>query len=265
MVLVVAPAALLVSGSVPSLVVPRSVTSSAARCCPGPETRPPSLLRIAAGGLRPWVRRWRIVVIRAESGIPTTTAASSSSTTPAAPATGPPVLLTRHTRRVHDPAQDSEEENAKQDRAHVEIPVRATAAAAQVGIPALALVGEGEAVLDPAAALEDVRVVFGAVALADDVRGAELELLGQLGDTGPLDVLGAVAGALVGAAHDVDGEEVAEGLCGEAFELRGGGRAAVGCEGAVAAEGEGLHIREEDCVFGLAGCCGEGQQQREGE
>jgi hypothetical protein len=66
------------------------------------------------------------------------------------------------------------------------------------------VLGEDEAVLDAAAALEDVRVVGVGVALAGDVGAAELELGGQGGGAGPLDVLGVVGGALVRAAHHVD-------------------------------------------------------------
>lgn len=196
-----------------------------------------------------------------EAGVPSASATSSGPTTAASTAptgsTSPSILSAGHARRVENPSQDGEEDNAKDIgspvRPFVIVTTAATATAtslAQIRIPPLALVRESEAVLDAAAAAEDVWVVGVGVAFAHDVRGPELELLGQGGGAGPLDVFGAVAGAVVGAAHDVDGVEVAEGRVGEALELGRGGDAAVGCRCAAAAEGEGLDFGEEDCVFG---------------
>lgn len=134
-------------------------------------------------------------------------------------------------------------------------PAAAAAAAAairDVREPLLAEFGEDEAVLDAAGAAEDVGVVGAGVALAEDVGGAELELGGQGGGAGPLDVLGAVGAALVRAAHHVDGVQGADARGGDAAELRDRGHAAVG-GGLVGAKGQGLHRGEEDGVLGARG------------
>lgn len=81
----------------------------------------------------------------------------------------------------------------------------------------LALVGQDDAVLDAAAALEDVGVVGGRVALADDVGAAELEGGGERGGAGPLDILPVVARALVGALHCLDLVQRAQRPSGYAF------------------------------------------------
>lgn len=118
------------------------------------------------------------------------------------------------------------------------------AAPDKLGPALLALGGEGEGVLDAAAAAQDVGVVGAGVALADDVGGAEAELGRELRGAGPLDVLGAApAGAVVGTAHQVDGVLGAEARVRDAPELRDSGHAPVG-GGSVAAEGEGLDLVE---------------------
>lgn len=145
---------------------------------------------------------------------------------------------------VHDIPQDSDEDGPEEIRKPVHrLPGAAAppAAAGQVGPPLLALAREDDAVLDAAAAPEHVGVVGRGVALAGDVGGAELELGGQLGGAGPLYVLGAVAGAAVVAAHDVDVVQGAEGLRGGASQLRGGGGPAVGGV-AACAEGYGFDL-----------------------
>lgn len=101
-----------------------------------------------------------------------------------------------------------------------------------------ALCRQGKAILDTAGTLEDVVVVGRRVALAYDVGAAELEGLGERGGAAPLDVLGAVGGALVVAAHDVDVIEVADFGVRETAQLGDGGDAAVLRHGAVAPEGE---------------------------
>lgn len=115
-------------------------------------------------------------------------------------------------------------------------------------VPALASQSEG--VLDAAAASENIRVIGAGVALANDVRGHERQLLGQRGRAAPFDVLAAVGGALVGAAHHVNVVQRAQLLGRHAFELRDGRDAARGGLGAVAAEREGLHLGEEDGIVG---------------
>lgn len=145
--------------------------------------------------------------------------------------TGVPDNISRH--EDHDDAED------------VRGPVCATttpAAAANVGMSLLALVCEDEAVLDTATALEDVRVIRRGVALTDDLGAAKLEGRGQGRGARPLDVLGAIAGALVDAAHGVDLVQRAHGPAGYAFQLGYRGDAAV--RGlAVGMEGEGLDLK----------------------
>ncbi|KAF1731563.1 hypothetical protein CRV24_007749 [Beauveria bassiana] len=123
----------------------------------------------------------------------------------------------------------------------------------QVRISALAQLRERERVLDTAAALEHVRIVGRGVTLTDDVGRAELELSGQRGGAAPLDVLVAVRGALVGAAHHVNGVEAAEGARRDAPELRHGRDAAVRRLGAAAAERQRLHRGEEHGGVGWRG------------
>lgn len=121
----------------------------------------------------------------------------------------------------------------------------------EVWISSLALAGEGDGVLDTAAALEDIRVIGVGITLADDIGAAQLELVGDRGGTAPLDVLGPVGGALVGAAHHVDVDMAAQIRVGDALELGGGRHTAVCGLCAVAAEGEGLHVGEEDGILGF--------------
>lgn len=172
---------------------------------------------------------------------------------------------------VHDPEQHAHEEDTEKPAAQVRAPRLVGVGAAEgptvptsppgepaaapggrdVGEAPLAELGEDEAVLDAAGAAEDVGVVDGGVALAEHVGGAELELGGQRGGAGPLDVLGAVRGALVRAAEHVDFVQGAHARGGDAAELRDRGHAAVAGL-PVCAQGEGLDLREEDGVFGLA-------------
>jgi hypothetical protein len=82
----------------------------------------------------------------------------------------------------------------------------------------VSFIGEDKAVLDTAAAFEDVRVFGVIVSLADYVCGAELELFGERGGAGPLDVVLVVVCASVLAAHYVDFIEAA-GAAADTFEL----------------------------------------------
>lgn len=85
-------------------------------------------------------------------------------------------------------------------------------------VPLLPFLCEHQAVLDTAAALEDVGVVRGFVALANDVGGAELELRRERRGAGPLDVIVIVVGASVLAAHHINFIE-AFSVAADAFEL----------------------------------------------
>lgn len=119
----------------------------------------------------------------------------------------------------------------------------------QVPEPSLPELRQQQPVLDAAAALEHPGVLGAAVPLADDVRGAELELRRQRRGAGPLDILVVVVGALVDAAHRVDRGEVADALGGaSAGQLRDGREAARGGH-LVGAQGEGVDFGEEDGVF----------------
>jgi hypothetical protein len=155
--------------------------------------------------------------------------------------------------RVDDPAKNANEDNGKDQSA----PVNATAtviepaAVGDVGVSSLALAGQGELVLDAAAALEDVGVVGVCVSFADDVGAAKLELLRERRGAAPFDVLVAPGGALVGAAHDVDFVEVADGAARDAAQLGNGRYATVVRHGALAAEGKGLDVGELDGILGL--------------
>lgn len=155
--------------------------------------------------------------------------------------------------RVDDPAENANEDNGKDQSA----PVNATAtviepaAVGDVGVSSLALAGQGELVLDAAAALEDVGVVGVCISFTDDVGAAELELLGERRGAAPFDVLIAPGGALVGAAHDVDFVEVADGAARDAAQLGNGRYATVVRHGALAAEGKGLDVGELDGILGL--------------
>jgi hypothetical protein len=131
------------------------------------------------------------------------------------------ISTSSNTSRVKYPKQDAHKDNRKQPSRHIRASLAITKPLASrvsnVRIPLLALVGEGKRILDAAAALEHIWIICRGVALAYDVGATELELLGQGSCTAPFDVLLAVGGALVGAAHDVDGVQVAEGLAGDAF------------------------------------------------
>lgn len=164
----------------------------------------------------------------------------------------PAVLVVASLGPHEDAVQDVPQDRDEDDPEGIDRPVRRRrpaapslpATAGQLGPPLLALGSQGDAVLDAAAALEDVGVVGRGVALAGDVGGPELELGGQLGAARPLYVLAVVARAPVVAAHDVDPVPGAEGRGGDALQLGRGGDAAVGGL-AVSAEGQGL-----DLLFG---------------
>lgn len=70
---------------------------------------------------------------------------------------------------------------------------------------------------------------------------------------------------MVRAAHDINREEVADGLGGDAFELGDRVDTAGGCFCAVAAEGERADAGEENCVLGAGGEGeeGEGEDERQ--
>lgn len=92
-----------------------------------------------------------------------------------------------------------------------------------------ALLGQDEAVFHATAALEHILVIGVGIALADDVRAAQLERRGQVCCAGPLDVLRRVAGSLVRAAHEVYLVQLADVGIGDAFELGCGADATVRC------------------------------------
>lgn len=107
--------------------------------------------------------------------------------------------------------------------------------------------------------------VFGGQRGFETLR-TELQLRRQLCCAAPLYVLGVIAGALVLAAHNIDGVFCANIAVGDTFQLGDGGDAPVGGL-LVAAEGERLDVGEENSVAGLGclGACKEGQQSEEGE
>ena len=247
---------------------PSGVTCRASRRKARPEAGTPSILLLASerpttGRVRfpPGVRRWGIVGTTAEARIKPTSAATS-----AAAATGAVIITTTAWTLsgakvsvpvvagpgiVEDIGKHSDEERPKDDGEPAVVAVRLFEGADKLRMALLALGGEGEAVLDGAGALEDVGVVGGRVALADDVGAAEADVVREGGGAAPFDVLARVRGALVGAAHDVNVGEAAEGRVREAGELGHRGHATVGGARAVAAEGEGLDLGEEDGVAGL--------------
>lgn len=82
----------------------------------------------------------------------------------------------------------------------------------------MSLVCEHKPIFDTAAALEDIWILRVVVSFADDVRGTELEFLGERGGACPLNVVFVVIGASVLATHDVDFIQAAGGAT-DAFEL----------------------------------------------
>lgn len=201
-----------------SCIIARRSTRSRTREEPG---LPASSLRRRATRL---VRRRRIVIFSPATSAESTAAAPRApSPAVAAPAVAasavprlPPCavvgLLARvHARRVDHPEQDANKGDGEEDAvpAHFllflaaasRFSVTAAAAAAfgassppstaptaleEVRVPLLALVGQDEAVLDAAAALEHVLVVGRGVALADDVGAAQLERGREVCGAGPL-------------------------------------------------------------------------------
>lgn len=168
-------------------------------------------------------------------------------------------ILVVGVRRVYDPSRHTHKEQ-QEGKTSPAPGINRRTIGLNVGISPLALGRERNAVLDAAAALEDVRVVGAGVPLAYDVGGAEPQLLGQGRGAGPLDVGVVVGRALVGAAHEVQVDEAAERRVRDALELGHGADATVAGHGAAAAEGEGLDVGEEDGIFGgfgfgVAGAC----------
>ena len=113
-----------------------------------------------------------------------------------------------------------------------------------------------QSIFDSTAALQHVWVVAGIVSFADHICASELEFWRQVGFACPFDVLFAVAGAGVRAAHYVDRVKVARAAA-DTLELWNGGDAAVGREG-IFAESEGFDGGELDAV-GACGGSGEGE------
>ena len=184
----------------------------------------------AAGGFSPGIWRRGIIIRPTASSTGAASPSAASTSTPGIswpPLAWLPVIVGLYTGAVENPPQNTKEDDAEDVCAPVRL-ARTEASSTQLWPPLLALVRENQPVLDAAAALEHVGVVGAAVALADDVGAAELELRGQGGGAGPLDVLLVVALALVDAAHQVDGVLGTYGLVGDAFELGDGGDAAVG-------------------------------------
>lgn len=190
-------------------------------------------------------RRGVIPIITTATSSASTTSSSTSSTTTSSSPTSPKVtqLWTRSAttfpHRVYDPDHHRGKDNPEEDSGATIY--RFPAAGGQIGPLPLAFPGQGEAVLDATAALEDIRIVGPVIALADDVGRGEFQLGRELGGTGPLDVLGIVAGTFILAAHHIDVVFGAEGRMGGALELWDGGDAAVGRLPA-ATEGEGFDL-----------------------
>lgn len=63
---------------------------------------------------------------------------------------------------------------------------------------------QDQAVFHATTAFQNVWIGGGVVALADDVGGTKLELFGERGSTGPLNIIVVVVGPGVLAAHYVD-------------------------------------------------------------
>jgi hypothetical protein len=83
------------------------------------------------------------------------------------------------------------------------------------------LVGEQQFVLDATAAFEDIRVGWRAEPFTADFGGAELEFLGDVGATGPLDAVFVVVGPDVFAPHHVY-LVISATAATDAFQLGGG-------------------------------------------
>jgi hypothetical protein len=90
-----------------------------------------------------------------------------------------------------------------------------------------ALLGQGKSILDATAALEHERVIGRVVALTDDVRAAQFQGGRQRCRACPLDILVAVASALIRAAHHIDGVQGTECFGGDTLQLRNGGDSAM--------------------------------------
>jgi hypothetical protein len=99
--------------------------------------------------------------------------------------------------------------------------VAAPPASIPFAVPRMPLVREDEPVLDPTAALQNVRVLGVVVALADDICRTEFEFLRQRGGACPLNIVFVVVGAGILAAHHVDFIVPACGAA-DAFELVNG-------------------------------------------
>jgi hypothetical protein len=137
-------------------------------------------------------------------------------------------LCARDEGRVYDPSSDANEGEPEQRTSDLFserlwsiaaiVLVSAPPASVAVAVLGVALVGKNEPVFHAAAALQDIWVLGVVVALADDVRGPELELFGQRGSARPLDVVLVVVGACILAAHHVDFIVPACGAA-DAFEL----------------------------------------------
>lgn len=126
----------------------------------------------------------------------------------------------------------------------------------------MTLVCQDKSILDTTAALQNIGIVWRRVSFADDIRTSKLELLGKSRSAAPLDILVAVGGALVGAAHDVRLIELADVLASDALQLGHGGHTTVRRHGAIAAERQGLDLGEQNRILGTGGCMAE---KREGE
>jgi hypothetical protein len=163
----------------------------------------------------------------------------------------PPFVCGRDDPEEHAKEDDEEDEGGPAGGGVVVVAAgRGRGGARKLGVLVVALGRQGEAVLDAAGAAEDVVVGGGAVAFTDDVGRGELYRVWEGSSASPLNVLLGVRRPRVVAAHDVEvtGDGAQTGSR-DAFELRRGGDAAVGCDGAVAAEGEGADLGEEDRVF----------------
>lgn len=121
-----------------------------------------------------------------------------------------------------------------------------------MGVALLSLRRQAYHVLDATAAAEHRVVACVTVALANDVCARESEFRGKGRGTGPLDILGAVGGALVLAPHHVDAVlgQPAEGpVPRDALQLRDWRGPPVFGSCAMAFERQGLDFGEENGVL----------------
>lgn len=172
---------------------------------PTPEPRSPPLLSLRRHRLRlrrePAIRWRRGGIITPSPSSTTAISSPAPTTTTTSRASLPPK------RRPHNPPQHPQKHNPKPPphpprRLPLLITTAIHPAPTQPPIPLLPRLRQQQPIVHATAPLQHVRVVCRCEALADDIRGAELEFGGEGGGAGPLDVFGVVVGALVLAAED---------------------------------------------------------------